>query len=86
MSDRSTVHTTFTLERTYPAPPTRVFQAWADPEVKARWFAGNPEDYELDFRPGGTERKSTCGATPPFDPARPLIHPSHPAVGTRQYQ
>ena len=60
MSDRSVTHATFTLERTYPVPPERVFNAWADPQVKARWFAGNPHDYELDFRPGGIER---LGAT-----------------------
>jgi uncharacterized protein YndB with AHSA1/START domain len=56
MSERSVVHATFTLERTYPVPPTRVFQAWAEPQIKARWFAGNPADYELDFRSGGIER------------------------------
>jgi uncharacterized protein YndB with AHSA1/START domain len=56
MSERSIVHGTFTLERTYPSPPKQVFDAWADPEKKARWFAGNPDDYELDFRPGGIER------------------------------
>ncbi len=58
MSDRSTVHATFTLERAYTAPPARVFHAWADPQTKARWFAGNPKDYELDFRSGGIERNS----------------------------
>jgi uncharacterized protein YndB with AHSA1/START domain len=58
MSDRSVTHSTFSLERTYQASPDRVFSAWADPAVKARWFAGNAEDYELDFRPGGIERNS----------------------------
>ncbi len=58
MTDRSITHATFTLERTYPVPPDRVFGAWADPEVKARWFAGDPSGYELDFRPGGVERNS----------------------------
>lgn len=56
MSERSIVHSTFTLERSYPAPAARVFRAWADPQVKVRWFAGNPADYDLDFRPGGLER------------------------------
>ncbi len=58
MTERSVIHATFTLERTYEATPDRVFGAWADPEVKARWFAGNPEGYELDFRIGGLERNS----------------------------
>jgi uncharacterized protein YndB with AHSA1/START domain len=54
--DRSIVHSSFTLERTYPAAPDRVFDAWADPRAKAQWFAGDPSRYELDFRPGGVER------------------------------
>ncbi len=35
-----------------------MFDAWADPAAKVRWFAGNPEGYELDFRPGGIERNA----------------------------
>ena len=50
----STTHDTFSLERTYPAPPARVFAAWSDPEAKARWFACHAE-YALDFRVGGRE-------------------------------
>ena len=34
MPDRSVTHATFTLERTFQAPPDRVFRAWSDPEVK----------------------------------------------------
>src|ERR1700712_3256804 len=50
-------HATFTIERTYPATPARVFAAFADPAQKARWFGpgdgvANPE---LDFRVGGVE-------------------------------
>jgi uncharacterized protein YndB with AHSA1/START domain len=56
MADRSVAHSTFTLERLYPVPVSRVFGAWADPKIKVRWFADNPADYELDFRPGGIER------------------------------
>ncbi len=55
MIERSIVHATFTLERTYPLPPARVFEAWADPKIKARWFAGSPDNYEMEFRPGGIE-------------------------------
>ena len=60
MTQRSVTHATFVLERTYAASPARVFKAWADPEIKARWFRG-PEEwsrgkYELDFRIGGRER------------------------------
>lgn len=56
MPERSIVHSTFTLERLYPAPISQVFRAWADPQIKVRWFAGHPADYHLDFRPGGIER------------------------------
>ncbi|GAA1698883.1 SRPBCC domain-containing protein [Streptomyces yatensis] len=47
-------HTTFDLERVYPAKPPRVFAAWADPAAKARWF-GSGGSHELDFRAGGRE-------------------------------
>jgi len=52
-------HETFVIERTYNVPVAQVFQAWADPVLKARWFAGSAEalgaGYELDFRIGGRE-------------------------------
>lgn len=54
MTGRSVTHATFVLERTYGAPPARVFAAWADREAKARWFSCHGE-YELDFRVGGRE-------------------------------
>ena len=62
MSERSTHHATFVIERIYAAAPARVFNAWADPAAKARWFAG-PDEWvrgarELDFRVGGRERVS----------------------------
>ena len=55
MTDRSVIHSTFTLERVYPALATRVFAAWADPAAKARWFVGPTGQHELDFRIGGRE-------------------------------
>ncbi|MFC0506791.1 SRPBCC domain-containing protein [Micromonospora costi] len=56
MTTSETIHSTFTLERHYAAPPAAVFAAWADPAVKARWFAGGGGEHELDFRVGGRER------------------------------
>jgi uncharacterized protein YndB with AHSA1/START domain len=48
-------HATFELRRTYPASRERVFAAWADPELKARWFCEPGGQHELDFRVGGRE-------------------------------
>jgi uncharacterized protein YndB with AHSA1/START domain len=55
MSEHSVLHSTFTLQRTYPAGPGRVFAAWADPAAKARWFGRPGTEHELDFRAGGRE-------------------------------
>ena len=57
---RPIVHRTLTVERTYAAAPARVFAAWVDPEVKARWFIGPPAEWKvlerrLDLRVGGHE-------------------------------
>jgi uncharacterized protein YndB with AHSA1/START domain len=59
MSDRTVIHDTFVIERTFAAPPAKVFRAFADKDAKSRWFGG-PDDwtekrFELDFRVGGTE-------------------------------
>ncbi len=32
-----------------------MFAAWADPDAKARWFAGPGAEHELDLRVGGRE-------------------------------
>ena len=54
--DHNVTHATFTLERSYPVPPARVFAAWAEPAAKARWFTPGPGfGHELDFRIGGRE-------------------------------
>jgi len=58
MTERSVTHASFTLERSYPASPARVFAAWADPTIKTRWFGGGDEEvkeYRLDFKVGGRE-------------------------------
>lgn len=56
MTDHSVLVSTFAIERDYPVTPDKVFAAWADPQTKARWFAGgHTSNHELDFRPGGVE-------------------------------
>jgi uncharacterized protein YndB with AHSA1/START domain len=58
---QSVTHDTFTLERNYPHPPERVFNAWAKSDAKAAWFGDDAEletrdTYSLDFRVGGREQ------------------------------
>jgi uncharacterized protein YndB with AHSA1/START domain len=59
MPQRTVTHGSFTLERTFDAPPERVFRAFSEPSIKQRWF-GSTDDWEngphaLDFRIGGEE-------------------------------
>ncbi|HEX4564227.1 MAG TPA: SRPBCC family protein [Solirubrobacteraceae bacterium] len=63
MSNRSTAHATFVIERDYDAAPARVFSAWASLEAKNQWFGpdGGGEDHVLDFREGGREHFEAGG-------------------------
>jgi uncharacterized protein YndB with AHSA1/START domain len=64
MTERPVIHDTFVIERTYPAPASRVFAAFASKEAKDAW--GDTGDLtepgadaagpEFDFRVGGHER------------------------------
>jgi uncharacterized protein YndB with AHSA1/START domain len=59
MTDRSVIHDTFSLERTYAAAPSRLFAAFASAQAKDAWAATSTEETgfdEFDFRPGGRER------------------------------
>jgi uncharacterized protein YndB with AHSA1/START domain len=60
VTERSAVHSTFVLERTYDASPARVFAAFEDPEAKNRWFVNGDgwgtDAYQADFRVGGYEK------------------------------
>ena len=58
MTFKATVHSAFTLERTFDAPPSLVFQAWATMDGKKKWFGGsqaNEQLREMDFRVGGKD-------------------------------
>jgi uncharacterized protein YndB with AHSA1/START domain len=64
VTDRTIIHDTFAIERTYPAPPSRVFAAFASEEAKNSWGdtgdltepGAGASDTEFDFRVGGHER------------------------------
>jgi uncharacterized protein YndB with AHSA1/START domain len=53
-------HDTFTLNRSWAAPPARVFSAWSDLHLKRQWFAPPPGQWTeirrtIEFQPGGWE-------------------------------
>ena len=64
MTDNSVIHGTFSIERSYPAAPSRVFAAFASQEARSSWgddpgiesAQGEEAVTEFDFRPGGRER------------------------------
>jgi uncharacterized protein YndB with AHSA1/START domain len=60
---RAAEHATFEIERIYEAPPARVYEAWADPAAKERWFGPTESAGErsLDFRVGGREHFTAGG-------------------------
>jgi len=59
MTEKPVVHSTFTIERNYTAPPSRVFAAFANQTTKRRWFAEGKsfevKEFAMDFRVGGRE-------------------------------
>jgi uncharacterized protein YndB with AHSA1/START domain len=64
MTECSVIHDTFTIERSYPAAPSRVFAAFASAEAKSTWgdtgdlepADGQAGVAEFDFRAAGRER------------------------------
>ena len=64
MTTQRVIHDTFTIDRTYPAPASRVFAAFASKEAKDAWGdtgdldepGADASETEFDFRIGGHER------------------------------
>jgi uncharacterized protein YndB with AHSA1/START domain len=53
-------HGTFAIKRLWAATPQRIFNAWADPTMKAQWFRAPPQKWSevrrsMDSRVGGLE-------------------------------
>jgi uncharacterized protein YndB with AHSA1/START domain len=74
MTKHFVAHDTFTIERSFPVSPAKLYAAFATKEGKERWFAG-PAGWdvmkrEFDFRIGGKEMvggKFPNGNTTMFD-------------------
>ncbi|MGW4749487.1 SRPBCC domain-containing protein [Streptomyces sp. NPDC004290] len=65
-------HDTFTVESRQAASPGAVFGAFADIEVRRRWFRmpGRHAEYRHDFRVGGGEAASSEFPVPDAEPER----------------
>ena len=60
MTESNIIHSTFAVARRIPADPARVYQAFADPDLKRRWFAESEqhvvEEFTSRLEPGASER------------------------------
>ena len=58
-NQNSVTHSTFSVQRSYPSPPARLFAAFSNQETKRRWFAEGEgwevDEFTVDFRVGGRE-------------------------------
>jgi len=65
-----TTHDSFTVERNYRSPPSRVFAAFKDPAIKRRWLVEGPgfeiDEFTIDFRVGGREFSRFRMSNPEF--------------------
>ena len=64
----ATAATTLHLTRTFDAPCERVFRAWTDPALLARWWwpASFATTYAIDLRPGGQLQHPLGGPPRPW--------------------
>jgi uncharacterized protein YndB with AHSA1/START domain len=66
MNKHFVTHDSFVIEKVYMDTRDVVFAAWADPELKAKWFT---EAEVFDFRVGGQEKNQ--GGSPGDHPGGP---------------
>jgi len=63
-TQHSVIHSTFTIERTYPQSCARVFHALSDKEMVRRWRVEGEgcdvREFTFDFRLGGSEVSRFC--------------------------
>ena len=81
MTDHSTEHGSFRIERLLDVAPARVYSAFATAQGKARWFSGPQAEVlarEFDFRPGGRDRL--------YCQWPPGSHDRHPSVRTTDFR
>ena len=82
MANASVTHSTFVIERSYSAPPERVFAAFADPAAKRRWYGEHQsmstEEFQMDFRVGGNDHvRYRFGSNSPFPGAMLVNHTTY---------
>ena len=57
ITERSQIHATFVIERTYPVPAEAVWHALSDNDARDQWFSGGPafevREKSHEFRVGG---------------------------------
>ncbi|HEY3444207.1 MAG TPA: SRPBCC family protein [Paludibaculum sp.] len=78
MEEQAVIYNTFVIERSYPAAPERVFDAFADSGKKRRWYGEGEhhdiEEFEMNFRVGGKElARYRFNETTPFQGVA-LVH------------
>jgi uncharacterized protein YndB with AHSA1/START domain len=78
MTQSTTQHERFVIDRHFDAPLALVYAAWSTPEGKSRWFGGSsewkPEKREFDLRVGGHERLAGRWADGSFSDFQATYH------------